>query len=146
MQAKLAELQMFVKSNITAAATSQKDAYDTNSTTRDFQVDNPVWLSIPTSCKLNPKWEGGWKIKAIKSPVNMEITDGQRNKVVHVNRLQHRIQRLCKEIPDIEPAIDSHIWEPPWAEHITQATATAPSTRHYPLRERRPPDRLEYHN
>ena len=29
LQAKLAELQMFVKSNITAAATSQKDAYDT---------------------------------------------------------------------------------------------------------------------
>ena len=77
LQAKLAELQMFVKSNITAAATSQKDAYDTNSTTRDFQVDDPVWLSIPTSRKLYPKWEGGWKIKAIKSPVNMEITDGQ---------------------------------------------------------------------
>ena len=54
-------------------------------------------------------------VKTIKSPVNMEITDGQRTKVVHVNRFQHRVQWLCKEIPDI-PAADTQIWEPPWAE------------------------------
>ena len=65
-------------------------------------------------------------VKTIKSPVNMEIMDGQRTKVVHVNRLQHRVQRLCKEIPDI-PATDTQIWEPPWAEHITKANVTAPS-------------------
>ena len=39
---------------------------------------------------MDPKWEGGWKISSIKSPVTTEITDGQRIKVVHVNRLRHR--------------------------------------------------------
>lgn len=76
----------------------------------------------------------------------MEITDGQRTKVAHVNRLQHRIQRLCKEIQNTESAVDTQIWEPPWAEHITDATATTPSFRCYPLRQRQPPDKLQYHN
>ena len=33
--------------------------------------------------------------KTIKSPVNVEITDGKRTKVVHTNRLQHRYVSLC---------------------------------------------------
>ena len=31
-------------------------------------------------------------MNACKSPVNMEVSDGTRNRVVHVNRLRHRIQ------------------------------------------------------
>ena len=35
---------------------------------------------------LNQRWEGGWKIKSIKSPVSIEIMDDQRrNKLVHIN-------------------------------------------------------------
>ena len=34
--------------------------------------------------------QGEWVVKTIKSPVNVEITDGKRTKVVHTNRLQHR--------------------------------------------------------
>ena len=59
LQARLVELQIFVKSHLATAASAQKAAYDTYSTMRNFQVDDPVWLSIPTSCKLDPKWEGG---------------------------------------------------------------------------------------
>ena len=139
LQTRLGELQTFV---IVTAATAQKAAYGTYSTMQNFQVHDPVWLSIPTSCKLDSKREGGWMVKTIKSPVNMEITDG---KVIHINRLQHRVQRLCKKIPDI-PATDTQIWESPWAEHITKANAIAPSIRRYPLRERQPPSRLEYYN
>ena len=46
-------------------------------------------LAVPTAGKLDPRWEGEWVVKTIKSPVNVEITDGKRTKVVHTNRLQH---------------------------------------------------------
>lgn len=76
IHAKLAELQDFVESNLAAAAHHQKSAYDRHSLPTVYSVGDLVWLSIPTAGKLDPRWEGRWKIKSIKSPVNMEITDG----------------------------------------------------------------------
>ena len=78
--------------SIAAAAHHQKSAYDQHSLPTVYSVGDLVWLSIPTAGKLDPRWEGRWKIKSIKSPVNMEIMDGLRTKIVHINRLQHRIQ------------------------------------------------------
>ena len=71
-------------------------------------VGDPVWLSIPNggvSRKLNNKWEGGWYIAEIKSPVNMMIKNKEGNiRVVHINRLQSRILRedllFLKKIPE----------------------------------------------
>ena len=74
------------------AAQCRKGIYDQNSAERSFKIGDLVWLSIPTAGKLDPRWEGKWKVKSRKSPVTMEITDGKRTKVVHVNRLQPRIQ------------------------------------------------------
>ena len=42
-----------------------------------------------TAGKLTPRWEGNWTVKTAKS--DQQITDGRRNKVVHINRLQHQI-------------------------------------------------------
>ena len=42
-------------------------------------------------------------VKIITSPVTMEITDGKRTKVVHVNRLQPRIQ------PSVEEDVNSGV-------------------------------------
>ena len=58
-------------------------------------MGDSVWLAVPTAGKLDPRWEGEWVVKTIKSPVNVEITDGKHTKVVHTkvvhtNRLQHR--------------------------------------------------------
>ena len=55
-------------------------------------VGECVWLSIPTAKKLDPQWDGGWTITKVKGPLNMEVSDGNISKVVHVNRLRHRIQ------------------------------------------------------
>ncbi len=63
-----------------------------NTTSRTFAVGDSVCLSVPTAGKVGPQWEGRWKIKSVKGPVTMEITDGQRTRVVHTNRLQHRTQ------------------------------------------------------
>ena len=92
LQAKLAELQDFVESQTTQTANRQKSTYDKHSTCRSFGVGDPVWLSIPTAGKLEPRWEGGWVVKSVKSPLNIEIADGTRTRVVHVNRLHKRVQ------------------------------------------------------
>ena len=55
---KLAKLQDLVANNITAAAQQQKNHYNKNSVTRPFSVGEPIWLSIPTARKLQPRWEG----------------------------------------------------------------------------------------
>ena len=41
-----------------------------------FQVGDDVWLSLPRAGKLDPKWEGNWKVVSVKNPVNVEISDG----------------------------------------------------------------------
>ncbi|KAL5517962.1 hypothetical protein EMCRGX_G003617 [Ephydatia muelleri] len=92
MQAKLAELMDFVETHMVDAARHQKQEYDKHMGIRTFKAGDLVWLSIPTAGKLDPRWEGGWKVKACKSPINMEVSDGTRNRVVHVNRLRHLIQ------------------------------------------------------
>ena len=89
---KLAQLQDFVQNNLAAAASQQKSAYDYHTCSRQFAVGDPVWLSIPTAGKLDPRWEGRWEITSIKSSTNVEITDGQRTKVVHINRVHYQIQ------------------------------------------------------
>ena len=68
MQDKLAELQDLVETNLAEAAAHQKMIYDKHSAYRYFDVDY-VWLSVPTAGKLDSRWEGNWKISAVKSPV-----------------------------------------------------------------------------
>ena len=80
-----------------------------------------MWLSIPTAGKLDPRWEGRWVVKAIKSPENIEITNGCTSRVVHVNRVLHRFA---------PPATSAHAtmdrneavqvpeqWTPPTVDH-----------------------------
>ena len=91
LHAKLAELRDMVEANLAVAAEQQKTAYDERASSRIFQMGHTVWLSVPTTRKLDPKWEGGWKVKAIKNPISVELMDGRRAKVVHVNRICHRM-------------------------------------------------------
>ena len=77
--AKFTELQGIVESNLVEAATRQKVGYDKQTRpSRLFKIGDPVWLSILTAGKLNPKWKGNWKVRSVKSPVTMEIMDGKR--------------------------------------------------------------------
>ena len=54
LQAKLAELQGFLETNLVEAAQTQKLAYDCQSRTTKFHKGDSVWLSIPTAGKLRP--------------------------------------------------------------------------------------------
>jgi hypothetical protein len=70
----------------------------------------------------------------------MQIHDGKKTRVVHINRLRHRFQ------PALEgEGIQNEIfppWTPPQIEHdiVLCDPAPPPSTRRYPSRIRRPPD------
>ena len=59
----------------------------------------------PTAGKLNPKWEGKWRIQSIQGPTTYTITDGDRTRTVHINCLRHRIQ----PIPLSQDAAESSI-------------------------------------
>ena len=52
---KLAELRDLVEANLVEAANHQKQSYDRHCNTREFSVDNAVWLSMPTARKLESK-------------------------------------------------------------------------------------------
>ena len=57
IQAKLAELQDFVHTNLTQAACLQKFHYNQQSKQSTFVPGDLVWLSIPTAGRLDPRWE-----------------------------------------------------------------------------------------
>ena len=156
LQAKLAELQDFVECHTTQAASKQKATYDKHSTSRLFRVGDTVWLSIPTAGKLDPRWEGRWVVKSVKSPLNMEITDGTRTKVVHVNRLHQRVQPHDTERTRDMSGTRSNHWTPPQVDHYMVPTSpmvppspalppAPPPPPRYPQRGHQRPDRLTYY-
>ena len=98
LQDKLANLQDFVESNLAAAADQQKSSYDAHSSLRNFNIGDHVCLSVPTAGKLDPQWKGNWTIKSIKSPVNVEITDGQQSRVVHIDHVRRCVQTAPQEL------------------------------------------------
>ena len=62
------------------AAIHQKSYYDKCTKVPSFTVNDKVWLSVPTAGKLQPKWEGGWRVISVKFPVTIKISDGGREK------------------------------------------------------------------
>ena len=78
LRSKLAKLQDIVEPNVAQASHRQKSSYDRSTHPHQFQVDDPVWLSIPTAGKLDPRWEGRWKIQSIKGAGIYKISDGTR--------------------------------------------------------------------
>jgi len=59
----------------------------------------------------------------------MEIPDGQRRRVVYVNRLQYRRQRCHQE--GEEEAEAAANWEPTWADYYTNASPISSPSRRY---------------
>ena len=132
VRAKLAELRDLVEANTVEVAERQKLTYDLHTTSRSFKEGNAVWLSVPTAGKLEPRWEGGWKVTKIKNPVNVQISSGHHSKMVHVNRLHHWIQPNLQDKEDAQTR--AYQWNPPQAEHTILPPLTTPARR-YPLRQ-----------
>ena len=60
LQSKLAKLQDLVETHNAEAASS------TLSSECHFIASDLVWLLIPTAGKLDPRWDGRWRIKSVK--------------------------------------------------------------------------------
>jgi len=71
-----------------------------------------VWQSVPATRKLDPRWDGTWIITPVKGPLVMEISNGTISKVVHVNRLRHRLQ-----LSPSDTSVLIRTWNPPEVEH-----------------------------
>ena len=67
----------------------------------------------------------------------MEVSDGTISKVVHVNRLRHRIQPASTDDTQQEPP--SFTWSPPQVDHFTESYSEPVMPRRYPARVHRPP-------
>ena len=134
--AKLAELQDLVTFNTATAAHRQQHGYNRFTKLQHFAPGDLVWLSIPNASKLAPHWEGQWKVVEVKNDVNVKISNGNQSKVVHVNRMRHRVQPTSSKAAclDNEGTID--------VEHFITHEETPPllETRRYPERIRHPPD------
>ena len=141
LRSRLAEFQDLVEEHLIQAAHRQKIQYDRTTKPQCFQVGDGVWLSCPTAGKLDPRWEGRWKITATKGTTTYVIHDGQRTKSVHVNRLRKRIQP-DPFTPQSQDSTPSH-WQPPTVHH-DEVLVEETQTIRYPRRTRGPPDRLRY--
>ena len=144
LRAKLAALQDFVAAHMVEKATAQKTSYDSHSTTtHSFNIGDLVWLSQPTAGKLDPRWDGSWIVKSIQSPVTLQITNGKLEKIVHINRLCHRIQPTYQDtVYSHTPITTDPTWTPPQITHTE--LEQLPEPQRYPVRERRQPDRLHF--
>ena len=71
----------------------------------------------------------------------MKITNGHHSNVVHVNCLQHRIQKQPEEIEEAQ--YNGKVpWAHPEIEHLI--TPSDPPECCYPLQDRHPPDHLQF--
>ena len=139
LQAKLSQLMDFVEAHNTQASSRQKQYFDQHTRARSFVVGDPVWLSIPTAGKLDPRWEGEWIMQAVVSPTTYTIHDGYRTKTVHIDRLRPRLQAVTTS--QQHASLPLQDWTPPAIEHhFVTDDHNLPASR-YPTRERRPPDR-----
>ena len=136
LQAKLSQLMDFVEAHNIQASNQQKQYFDKQTLARTFSVGDPVWLSIPTAGKLDPRWEGKWIIQSVVSPTTFTIHDGLRTKTVHIDRLRQRIQATTSTVPAPLPLPQDN-WAPPLVEHHKF------STPRYPTHEQRQPDRYQ---
>ena len=147
LKVRLAELRDLVECHITQEAQRQKEFYDSTMKSRTFNVGDTVWLHMPTAGKLNARWEGGWTVKKVLSPVNVAVEHAStaRTRVVHLNRLQQRIVRGVAEAHgeqhDQHGGVPVADWEAPRIEHFIlppQQEQQAEVGRRYPQRVRHP--------
>ena len=139
LQDKLSQLMDFIEVHNTQASSQQKQYFDQHTLARSFLVGDPVWLSIPTAGKLDPRWEGEWIIQEVVSPTTYTTHDGYRTRTVHIDRLRQRLQVVTTSLPHTSFPLKD--WTPPSIEHhFVTEDHNLPASR-YPTRDRRPPDR-----
>jgi len=70
--------------------------------------------------KLEPQWE-----VSNQEPGDLKISDGNRTKVVHTNRIQHHIQAAADSSESTLTKGATPLWFPSQVEHFIEETATS---------------------
>ena len=104
-------------------------------------MGDTVGLDLPIAGILDPKWEGGWKVKVIQGPTTYVIIDSRRDRTVHINRLHKRIQPAPTLRESSDDAPHEVVWNPPMIEH--EVVETEEEWR-YPRCNRRAPDYFHF--
>ena len=142
LRCKLSKLYDFVETHMIDATRHQQQSYNRHVQQRSFKLGDTVWLNIPTAGKLDPKWQGGWMVKAIPGPTTYVITDGKTDRAVHIIRLRKRIQPA--PTPNTGSAVDTPCevtWNPPMTEH---EIVESEEERRYPQHDRRAQDYFHF--
>jgi hypothetical protein len=94
MKKELNEIHQFVRDRIKVTSDRMKARYDVRANNRGFEEGQLVWLHNPQrkkglSPKLQPGWEGPYKVITRLNDVIYRIQRGQRGKpkIVHLERL-----------------------------------------------------------
>ena len=141
LRCKLSKLYDFVETHMIDAAHHQQRSYNQHVQQRSFQVGDTVWLDLPTAGKLDPKWEGGWIVKAIQGPTTYVISDGNKDRTVHINRLHKRIQPAPTLSESSDDTPHETVWNPPMIEH---EVVVSDEEQRYPQHNRRAPDYFHF--
>ena len=83
-----------------------------------------------------------WKVRVMKGPLTVEISNGPRIKCAHVNRLHHQLQPDIEEQP-VSTKTTTSPWQAPQIDHFI-LPPPATESRRYPTCQRAPLDRYEY--
>ena len=98
MRERLASMTDLVRENMEEAQRSQKQWYDKQASTRQFEPGDEVLLLLPSSSNaLEAKWLGPYTVTRKVGPVDYEIETAdrrQKNKVFHVNLLKRYVRRV----------------------------------------------------
>ncbi len=98
MRERLASMTDLVRENMEEAQRSQKQWYDKQASSRQFEPGDEVLLLLPSSSNaLEAKWLGPYTVTRKVGPVDYEIEmpdRRQKNKVFHVNLLKRYVRRV----------------------------------------------------
>lgn len=109
------QLQIKLADHIVSVAAALKSGYNYSS----VQTGDLLWLSVCTAGELDPRWDGRWKVKAVKSPVSMRINDGRQNKVPYINQLQEFNSNEKRQWSIPLPLGGPHLRSITWRRHLT---------------------------
>ena len=85
-----------------------------------------MWWSVPMAGKLDPRWEGEWVVKSVKSSISTENVTVNGLKVACTNRVRRRYIPDVKDCTiyganDAKTCAESCArgdWVPPGIEHV----------------------------
>lgn len=152
LEADYVRAHEIVHQRLEAMAQDAKNYYDrTTAQRQSLQPGEEVLLRNETRrSKLDPFWIGGWKVVKNDGMLVTIERPGMRNtrRIVNINRVKSansRVSDLKRDDSDEPTPRIFHEFEDACDSNSATANAEQTDVRRYPIRNRKPPDRLNYY-